>query len=205
MKIKNLIYGLVVCGGKSSRMGTDKSLLDYHGQAQRYYLYNLLEQITDKVFISCNMEQAPGIPAEYEFIVDSEKFQDIGPMAAVLSGFDQYPDASFLVVGCDYPFIRKNDLKELAKVIAYTASGAAFYNESAMLYEPLLASYPNRSAPVLRHYFEQGEFSLNCFLKNVHANKLVPDSPEIIKSIDTLAEYREAVSSLKKSPNFPQI
>ncbi|NNE77041.1 MAG: NTP transferase domain-containing protein, partial [Pricia sp.] len=46
------IYGLVLAGGKSSRMGKDKGLIPYHGMPQREYLYHLLGRVCDKTFLS---------------------------------------------------------------------------------------------------------------------------------------------------------
>src|SRR4051812_39594577 len=107
------VYGLVVCGGKSSRMGKDKSMLDYHGKPQRYYLYEMLEPLCEQVFISCSKEQAATIPSEYKIIEDAAEYEDIGPMAALLSAFKKYPKASFIAVGCDYPFINDHHLNKL--------------------------------------------------------------------------------------------
>jgi molybdenum cofactor guanylyltransferase len=199
------IYGLVVCGGRSSRMGTDKSLLDYHGKPQRYYLYDLLTKITGKVFISCNKSQSEEIPAGYNFIVDAEKYRDTGPMAALLSAFEQYPDASFLVVGCDYPFITKNDLIKLLKDNDSEWIASAYYNEKENFYEPLLGFYKNSCTSILKEYFDNGNYSINNFLKNIQAPKIMPSTPEIIKSADTFEDYQSAKARIGNSPNFPQL
>src|SRR6478735_6633462 len=98
------LYGLVICGGQSTRMGTDKSLLDYYGKAQRYYVHEMLQPFCEKVFLSCNEQQAATITGNYETIADAPAYSDIGPMAGLLSAFGQYPDKAFLVVACDYPF-----------------------------------------------------------------------------------------------------
>ena len=46
-----------MCGGKSSRMGTDKSRIIYHEKEQQYHVYEMLQLICEDVFISCNKEQ----------------------------------------------------------------------------------------------------------------------------------------------------
>src|SRR4051812_24141580 len=94
-------------------MGEDKSLLNYHGIPQRYYLYEVLLTLCEKVFLSCNSEQSKNISEDYNFITDAKEYENIGPMAALLSAFKKYPDVAFLVIGCDYPFINKADLEKL--------------------------------------------------------------------------------------------
>ena len=52
-----LLNGLVLAGGKSVRMGYDKSSIQWHGKEQRYYMADLLKQICKDVFISCRKKQ----------------------------------------------------------------------------------------------------------------------------------------------------
>ena len=58
---KNALYGLIMCGGKSSRMGTDKSRIVYQQKEQQYHVYQMLQTFCEKVFISCNAEQGKTI------------------------------------------------------------------------------------------------------------------------------------------------
>src|ERR1051325_6308775 len=111
----NQLFGLVVCGGKSNRMGEDKSLLNYYGIPQRYYLYEMLQPFCKKVFISCNRNQLKSISEKYNLIADDPLYENTGPMAALLTAFEKYGDASFLFIGCDYPLLKKEDLEKLVK------------------------------------------------------------------------------------------
>src|SRR5210317_1383102 len=52
------LKGLILVGGKSTRMGTDKSVLDYHGQAQRDFLQNLLKSQNITTYFSKRHDQA---------------------------------------------------------------------------------------------------------------------------------------------------
>lgn len=192
-------YGLVVCGGLSSRMGTDKSMLNYHGKPQRYYLYELLSVICEKVFISCNEEQNKTIPSTYNVIIDKPEYAETGPMAALLSAFDQHPNCSFLVVGCDYPFIDIPHLKRLLLEAKEEQYGASFYDNDSDFYEPLLSDYHNTTKYYLQQQFNNKNYSIQSVLKRLDIKKVVPESSKIIKSIDTKEAYKQAKRELGNS------
>ena len=53
------IWGLVLAGGESRRMGLDKSAIEYHGKPHRDFLADLLKEYVAKVFISCHPDRVP--------------------------------------------------------------------------------------------------------------------------------------------------
>lgn len=200
--MKKELYGLVVCGGQSTRMGTDKSLLDYHGKPQRYYVYEMLEWICDKVFISCNSNQYDTITAPYATLTDLPVYENIGPMAALLTAFDNYPEHDFLVVGCDYPYLTNKDLKEFIKSIQGEKIASAFYHQDNALYEPLLAWYSQKSGTEIRRRFTEKQYSLQHFLRELNAEKYEPVRPKNIVSVDTPEEYQVAQEKIARKSHF---
>ncbi|MES1222484.1 MAG: molybdenum cofactor guanylyltransferase [Bacteroidota bacterium] len=192
MQSVNKLYGLVICGGQSSRMGMDKSLLDYYGRPQRYYVYGMLGTLCDEVFISCNKEQAKTIDNQYKTITDVPAYSGIGPMAAILSAFDQYPGTGWLVVGCDYPFITRKALNDFIKSIDRNNIAAAFYNPKENMYEPVLAWYSYPALDELKEMFGAGEYSLQRFLKKKNAGKFYPGDEKLVQSVDTAEDYERA-------------
>ncbi len=201
MTSDNKIYGLVACGGQSSRMGTDKSLLNYHGKPQRYYLYDVLSTLCERIFISCNDQQAKEIPAEYDVIIDSEKYQQIGPMGGLLSAFEKYPGASFLVIGCDYPFIQKSDLARLLEA-NNDSLAITYYNDYEQIREPLIGFYKSGCYDLLKKQFEQDDYSLNHFLKEINASTIIPASPKTIQSVDTHEGYQKAFHEINQQKSL---
>lgn len=196
------LYGLVVCGGQSTRMGNDKSLIDYHGKPQRYYLYEMLEQICDKVFISCNRHQAESITNTYALLADLPVYDQIGPMAALLTAFEACPACDFLVVGCDYPHLSDRDLKEFLKSVDSKRIASAFYQKESGMYEPLLAWYSHRSGNALAHMFHQQQYSLQHFLRENNAEKYDPPRPKNIVSVDTPEAYQKAKEQITRKSHF---
>lgn len=195
MPATNNDYGLVVCGGKSTRMGTDKGLLSYHDKPQRFHVYEMLEGLCEKTFISCNRLQANGISEDYPTLVDLPQYSAIGPIAALLTAFAHHPTRDFLVVACDYPFITTDELRRFSESCERSSLAAAFYNHESQLYEPLLAWYSCRTARALKKLFEEKNYSLQYFLHTVNGGKYYPPQTEIIQSVDT-PESAEAVKVL---------
>lgn len=190
-------YGLVVCGGQSSRMGTDKSLLNYHGKPQRYYLYEMLEPLCEKVFISCNRSQKSSIPATYLTIVDTPAYEDIGPMAALLTAMETYPNVNFLVVGCDYPFITTTELKQLLEVKLETILYICFANKSNNILEPLISHYHYDIKNYLQKKFKQNNYSVQAVLRECPGHIIIPENQMSISSIDTIEAYENAIKQLR--------
>jgi molybdopterin-guanine dinucleotide biosynthesis protein A len=190
------LYGLVISGGLSTRMGADKSLINYHGKPQRYYLYDMLTTLCGKAVISCNKIQAKEIPERYGVIIDSDKYEQIGPMGGLLSAFEKYHEASFLVVGCDYPFIKAADVQILIDSYKTSDLASTYYNEKEQIREPLLGLYKAGCNELLSKQFGQKDYSLNRFLKNVNSVKILPSSPEIIQSVDNPEQYQDALNTI---------
>lgn len=199
------LYGLVVCGGKSSRMGSDKSLLNYHGKPQRYHLYELMKPLCDRVFISCNRLQAPDIPAEYEVLVDDDVYENMGPLAALLTAYKHYPDSAFMLVGCDYPYVDSDALITLSKATLQSKNAVAYYNMQAEKYEPLLSGFQYFKEYYINSNLNLQNLSLQQILHNVCADIIIPKNDLIIKSIDTEDEYNKTLMQLystKKDNSF---
>jgi molybdopterin-guanine dinucleotide biosynthesis protein A len=187
-------YGLVICGGKSSRMGRDKSMIAYYTRPQCYHVYDMLRPLCSKVFINCNAMQVQQYAPGYNVMPDKPEYENIGPMAALLTAFSHYARVNFLAVGCDYPFIKPADLQGLMTIKMEENIATALYNESENLYEPLLAWYSAKAAEGLRAAFNIKKYSLQRFLWNNHAAKVFPAQQTSIISVDT----EEAFTAIKK-------
>jgi len=193
----NQLFGMVVCGGKSNRMGEDKSLLNYYGIPQRYYVYEMLQAFCEKVFISCNREQAKTISEKYNSIPDNLLYENTGPMAALLTSFEKHKEVSFLAVGCDYPFIKKEDLEKLVEARNKNTLAVSYFHKEAGVEEPLLAIYENACFPLMKNNFVNKRYSLRYFLKEINASKIIPSNPETIVSIDTAEQYQNAMQIIR--------
>ncbi|CAG5003776.1 Molybdenum cofactor guanylyltransferase [Dyadobacter sp. CECT 9275] len=201
MRVKSDLYGLAVCGGKSSRMGTDKSNLVYYGRAQKYHVADMLATCCSRVFISCNAQQKTSIDADYLTLTDSSEFPDAGPVTALLTAFSIFPGQDFLVIGTDYPLLSIPELQLFMTSIQRKTLAAAFYNPDGF-YEPLLAWYSKNCYQELRRLFEKGEYSIQRFLQNSGAEKYRPGFPQIMTSVDTTEDYERMKEFIKSGQSI---
>ncbi len=182
------LYGLVICGGNSSRMGTDKSRLVYYNKPQHDHVYDILKPLCEKVVISCNAKQFDILETPHEKCADLPGYAGNGPIAGILTAFDTFPGHDFLVAGCDYPFLDSAALAIFLSKIKRDSYAAAFYNQEGK-YEPLLAWYSKNAGILLQKHFENGESGLQHFLNKYKAEKYKPESEKVMTSVDTPEEF----------------
>lgn len=190
------LIGVISCGGLSSRMGSDKSLLNYHGKPQRYFLYDLLKTFCNNAFISCNMEQSNSIRKGYEYIVDKEEYSNHGPISGLLSSFIENPQKSILFVGCDYPYLNSECIQKLISNRSNPLSAVCYLNPENNIIEPLITIYENNCYKELLKRFLENKYSLREFLETINIIPIISKNINILKSIDTKEEYEKLIKIL---------
>jgi molybdopterin-guanine dinucleotide biosynthesis protein A len=189
------LYGLVLSGGKSTRMGTDKGLIEYHGVPQREYLYNLLSQVCENTFISLREEQEDELPAAIKTIVDLNEFK--GPYNGLLSAHKKYPEVAWLVLACDLPLMDLDALKELISQRDSAKESTAFALKENPLPEPLCAIWEPHALQQSITYLESGNGTCpRKYLIN-HDTKLVfPKNENVLLNANSDEDYKEALKKL---------
>lgn len=188
----NPLCGIVLCGGSSSRMGKDKGSLQYHGKAQALYMYEMLECFYMPVYLSARTKQKYLDMTDYQVIYDKPEFADCGPIAALLTAFITFPNASFIVIACDYPFLNTTDISKLIGMCERGTDVICYKNPENGFKEPLIAVYENTCRQKLFEFFEAGQQSLRAFIDVTNHKALLPENALHIKSIDTVNEYEAA-------------
>jgi len=165
------MYGVVLLGGRSSRMGREKALMDYHGPPQGLVAFERLSAVCERVFLSCRAEQL-GEPAFAEtfhsmpLILDV--YGDIGPMAGLLSAMEAHPQAAWLALACDMPLVNdavmgallsRRDPAKWATVFKSVAS-----NSDKPAFEPLCAIYEPVCLPAFQAAAREGRTGLQSLL-----------------------------------------
>lgn len=146
------LIGLVLAGGRSSRMGTDKAALVHpDGRTLARRTFDLLhESGCDEVMISLRHDQE--IPAGFEIAPaiarDSQGVSE-GPLSGLLSSMRLHPDADWLVLACDLPRLDVKTLTALVFSKQHDEPFLSYRSEFDGLPEPLCALYGEGSLDLL--------------------------------------------------------
>ena len=132
------LYGLVLCGGRSSRMGQDKALLMLQGQSLLQRGLALLHAA------GCQLVWAAGDYPEVPTLPDLPAYRGRGPLAGVASALTRAPAARWLVIPVDMPGLTAALLHRFLQQVPVTAAGAALQHNQF----PLLLASPAALAVV---------------------------------------------------------
>lgn len=182
------VYGLILNGGKSTRMGIDKSTIEYHGQSQLDYLHELLSKRCKKTFVSI-ANDTDGLSHEYPVVKDS--FLGLGAYGGILSAFQKYPNAAWLVVAIDMPNINENSLDYLLGKRNTAKVATAFLNPATNFPDPLLTIFEPKSYAMLLHYLSLGYACPRKMLINENVEVIEQSQENLLLNINTLAEKME--------------
>lgn len=189
------LYGLVLCGGKSTRMGTDKCDMDYHGRPQGQYLYEQLRPLCEKTFLSMRKDQDVPWSASMPVIRDSDEFK--GPFNGLLSAHKAHPEAAWLVVACDLPMLNTEILQDLTVERAEKEVATAYATEASGLPEPLVAIWePEGLAKAIRYLEDASSSCPRKFLIRAGAALVTVADDQYLMNANSPAERDLALKHL---------
>ena len=190
------LYGLVLAGGRSTRMQRDKAAIEYRpGETQLDAVMKLLRPRVARAFVSVRPDQrADAMRSAWEQIVDRGDVD--GPIAGISAALAEHPDAAWLVLACDLPFIDAHTVDTLIAARDRSGDATAFRSSHDGLPEPLCAIYePGARASIAAH-IASGRNCPRKYLINAQTRLLEQPNPRALDNVNTLSEYGEAMSAL---------
>ena len=167
----NKLYGLLLCGGRSSRMGQDKARLMLDGQSLLQRGLALLAQA------GCQQVFAGGDYPDVPAIADLPRWQGRGPLAGIASALMQQPDALWLILPVDMPGITAAVLQRfLCQASQSLRAGEQSGMAVADSQFPLLLQ-GERALPVLEQLLESPEgrmASVGALIRALQLPQLAP-------------------------------
>lgn len=173
------ITGVILAGGKSSRMGVNKALLQLGEQKIIERIVDLMRSIFSEVIIITNT------PEEYEFL-NLSLFEDIykwkGPLAGIHSALVHSQTEKVFVLSCDVPLMTKEMIEY---IINYESNKPIKFCEAAGYHQPLVGVYSKKILNEINKFISEKEISdksFHQFLKNVDAEIIHPEKLPFYKN-----------------------
>lgn len=159
------ITGIILAGGKSSRMGMDKGFCSLKGKPMVQYAIEVLEQLCDSIIISSNN-------MDYELFdlpVIPDIIKNIGPMGGIYSGLNQSETQHNFFISCDMPMVSL----ELVQYIISSKEGFDAVIPTWNNYpEPMCAYYNKNILESLSTLIQNRDYKLQNILQNVNHRTL---------------------------------
>lgn len=181
---------VLFAGGKSSRMGEDKSLLPFGGYSTlTQFQYERLKRIFNRVYISTKERDKFGFEAP--FLLDPAN-AEFAPTAGFVTLFKELEDERVIVLSVDTPFVDENvfsallnaDSAELDAVIAKTDSGS----------HPLCGLYHRSLAEEFKRMLSEGDHRLGKLLAHSNTRYLNFSDDQLFANLNHPHEYQEALA-----------
>ena len=149
------MLGVVLCGGQSSRMGSDKGLLMLNGKTWTQKAIDTLSNFQIPIVISVNKNQYQDYSIIFPLntlIPDDPTLQLQGPLCGLLSVHLKFPEEDLLILACDMPLIDIELIKELlAKYNTETADAFIYTNDNKP--EPMPGIYTSKGLEYVHHLY----------------------------------------------------
>ena len=184
------IKGLVLVGGKSTRMGTDKSELDYFGKPQKEVAKEILENNNLETYYSVQNQSVHKNEIH-------DKFLNLGPFGGICSAFQKDPNSAWFVLATDVPFVNDEIIKLVLKHRNPSKVATAIKGKDKDFPEPLITIYEPKAYPILLQYLAQGYSCPRKMLINSDV-EIIEIDDSFIRNINTPEEFDAAKNEIKK-------
>ena len=196
------LYGLVLAGGRSTRMQRDKAMLEYAGRSQLERAVELITPLVERAFVSVRADQtADPLRARFAQIVDTGEVA--GPIAGIVAAQARLPDAAWLVVACDLPLLDRETIEHLLRSRRPDRQATAYRSTHDGLPEPLCAIYEPSSREAIRAHIKSGRDCPRKFLLNASTELIDQPQPGALDNVNTPKDYESATSRLPGTRGGP--
>ena len=167
MKTKNNISGIILAGGNSSRMGTDKGFVIYKNKAFVQHIIDALQPLVDEIIIVSNNSDYDVFGLKRV----SDLIENAGPVAGVYTGLQYSKTENNLVISCDVPLINSETLSLLIEGLDDNADVVQLESNGKSM--PLIAMYKKQSKAIFNSLLKDGERRLRVALKHLKVKTIV--------------------------------
>lgn len=186
------VTGIILAGGKSSRIGQDKGLLQLGGKTLAEIAIGHLSAVCSEVIISANSPDYQ----KFGLHIVADIFTDIGPISGLFSAISASKTEVNLILSVDLPFVNAQLLEFLISNIP--GYQAVVPSSGVDRLEPLCACYDVSVLPFIEKSIEDRSFKLQHFLGNIRMKPVLMDErlpfwhPHLFDNINSMEDIERA-------------
>lgn len=150
--------GVILTGGKNSRMGQDKALMSVGGLPLFRRILEVFETMFDEILIVTNKE---GRHAGLGYREVTDIIPDCGPLGGIYTGLSYAKSERIFVASCDMPFIKASTVKV---VISEPVSYDIVVPDDGVRLHPLHAVYSRKCSTCIRKWLDNGFYNVTKFI-----------------------------------------
>ena len=150
----------ILAGGKSKRMGCDKSTLSICGVPMIKHIIDIASSVpAERLIVSNNQNKHNycGWPVVGDYYVNK------GPLGGLFAALNYVKSDRLLLLGCDMPYLTTDFLDYITKISTKKDAVVPFCNTP----QPLCAVYKTTLVPTIEHLISEKKLSMQYFLKKI--------------------------------------
>ena len=148
---KKAVTGIILCGGKSRRMGKNKALLKLKEKYIISYVVDILSGFCNKLILSSNSSDLKFL----KIPVVEDEHKNIGPIAGIIAGLKASENQINIVFSCDTPFITSG-------FVEYMLSKADSVDVLLPVFDgflqPMTGIFDKKIIPLIENEISKGNF-----------------------------------------------
>lgn len=168
------LAAIILAGGKSTRMGTDKALLTIHGIPFLQQVCQVAQTVAQPVYIVTPWGERYQtiIPPDCKIIPEQQERKPC-PLLGFTQGLAQIQSEWVLLLACDLPNLDAAAVQSWVQQLAQVSPATlALLPKHPKGWEPLCGFYHHRSLPLLENYIKEGGRSFQGWLEQVAVAEL---------------------------------
>jgi molybdopterin-guanine dinucleotide biosynthesis protein A len=184
---RTTITGIILAGGKSSRMGQDKGFLKLKGETFMSYIIEALKPIVgDIIIVNNNLDYDV-----FKLKRVADVMEDSGPLAGLYAGLLHSETENNFVLSCDVPLVTTSVLKKLIEEFTPEAEVIQFESQGKTM--PLVAMYKRHCIHPILKLLQTGERRLQFAVDQLEVKtiQLDPELGKTVRNINTIEELKE--------------
>ncbi len=184
------VTGVILAGGKSTRMGQNKALLPYRGRVLIESVIEIMTSVFSRVVLSVHR---PDAYPQFQLPRIVDRYTEIGPMGGITSALES-GESRIFCVGCDMPFLNASLIQNLCNFDSFDAVIPVWQDRPQVLHalysQSLLSSFQTNIAA--------GRYRITDALENTHFLYLYDLDPEgrSFQNLNTPADYDQVLKRI---------